>query len=143
MLNIEDSLNRLKKSKFRASFHLKKQDIDYINSKGFETIRTHCFDFISQRLAPETILNDGKQTPTHGHPVFPAQHACACCCRGCLSKWHKIKPNRKLTIEQINDIVNLLMAWILNEYNNFNANPKIQKEKTNKKSAQLNFNFID
>ena len=25
-----------------------------------------------------------------GHPVFLAQHACACCCRKCLYKWYKI-----------------------------------------------------
>ena len=90
-MNIEYILTSLKKSKFRASFHLKKVDIEYIKEKGWETIQTHCHYFISKRLAPAVINNDGKQTPTHGHPVFIAQHACACCCRGCLNKWHKIK----------------------------------------------------
>ncbi|MBO6167284.1 MAG: DUF4186 family protein, partial [Kiritimatiellae bacterium] len=55
--------------------------------KGLETIRSHCEDFIRTRLAPANPSNDGKQTPMRGHPVFKAQHACACCCRDCLAKW--------------------------------------------------------
>ena len=47
-----------------------------------------------------------------GHPVFVAQHACACCCRGCLYKWYKVKKGVPLTEEQQKKIVNLLMAWI-------------------------------
>jgi hypothetical protein len=36
-------------------------------------------DFIQTRLAPANPPNDGKQTSMRGHPVFKAQHACACC----------------------------------------------------------------
>ena len=68
---------RLGNSKFRSSFHLKKKDIDYINDKGLDTIRQHARDFIAKREAPAVIPNDGKQTPTKGHPVFIAQHATA------------------------------------------------------------------
>ena len=66
---------RLDNSKFRSSFHLKQKDIDYINQKGLDTIRQHAEDFIAKREAPAFIANDGKQTPTRGHPVFIAQHA--------------------------------------------------------------------
>lgn len=118
-MNIELALNRLKKSKFRASFHLNKADIEYIKEKGWDKIQTHCHDFIFKRLAPAEIANDGKQTPTHGHPVFKAQHACACCCRGCLSKWHKIKKGITISNNEINEIVELLMAWIHKEYENY------------------------
>ena len=58
------------------------------------------------------ILNDGKQTPTYGHPVFIAQHATATCCRGCLYKWHKIKPGIELSVEQINYVVTVIIEWI-------------------------------
>ena len=51
-----------------------------------------------------------------GHPVFIAQHDCACCCRSCLEKWHKIPKDRDLTEKEINYIVNLLMLWIKKEY---------------------------
>ena len=78
-------------------------------------IRSHAEDFIKERLAPAHPPNDGRQTPMHGHPVFVAQHACACCCRGCLEKWYHVKPNRELTALQQEKIVNFLMAWIENE----------------------------
>ena len=81
---------KLGNSKFRSSFHLKQKDIDYINEKGLDTIREHARDFIAKREAPAVIPNDGKQTPTKGHPVFIAQHATATCCRECIRKWHKM-----------------------------------------------------
>ena len=90
--------------------------ISYINEKGFRKIKEHAYDFITKRLAPKDIPNDGKQTTMKGHPVFIAQHACACCCRGCLEKWHKIPKDRDLTEKEINYIVNLLMLWIKKEY---------------------------
>ncbi len=110
-------LNKLSKSKFRASFHLRKYMIDYINEKGMDIIKVHAYDFINKRLAPSNIPNDGKQTPMKGHPVFIAQHACACCCRGCLEKWYGIPKDKELTKEQINSIVELLMKWIKKEIN--------------------------
>ncbi len=116
-MNINEALQRLKASKFRSSFHLTKSDIAYIDQKGLDTIKSHAYDFITKRLAPSVIPNDGAQTPTKGHPVFKAQHACACCCRGCLNKWYKVPKERELTPLQIDKIVNLLMAWIESEYN--------------------------
>lgn len=109
-------LNNLSKSKFRSSFHLTKYMKEYIDDKGFETIRNHAYDFINTRLKPASIPNDGKQTPMKGHPVFIAQHACACCCRGCLEKWHNIEKGRELTDNEVDYIVNLLMKWIKKEY---------------------------
>ena len=70
-------LERLDNSKFRSSFHLKQKDIDYINEKGLDTIRQHAKDFIAKREAPAYIVNDGKQTPMRGHPVFIAQQHAA------------------------------------------------------------------
>ena len=59
-------------------------------------IRSHAEDFVRTRLAPKYIPNDGKQTPMRGHPVFIAQHACACCCRGCLNKWYRVAKDKQL-----------------------------------------------
>ncbi len=73
--------NSLSKSKFRSSFYLKKKDIEYIDKVGLEKIKEHAIDFINQRLKPSIIINDGKQTPYRGHPVFIAQHATGTCCR--------------------------------------------------------------
>lgn len=110
---------RLGNSRFRSSFHLKQKDIDYINSKGMDTIREHARDFIAKREAPAVIPNDGKQTPMKGHPVFVAQHATATCCRGCICKWHKIHPGRELNEAQQEYLVDVIMTWIRNELDRY------------------------
>lgn len=116
MQTIEVALAKLNKSKFRSRFHLKQEDIDYIDKKGLEKIRSDAEDFISKRLAPAQIPNDGRQTPMKGHPIFIAQHATACCCRGCLNKWYKVPKNTELSAARQKKIVNLIMAWIEKEY---------------------------
>ena len=114
---IEKKLESLSHSKFRSSFHLRKYMIAMIDEKGFDTIEKHAFDLLRKNLAPSVIPNDGKQTPMKGHPVFLAQHACGCCCRGCLEKWHSIPKGRELTEREIMYLVALLMEWIQKEYN--------------------------
>ena len=112
MSTIEQTLERLKASNFRAKFHLSEKDKAYVKEKGMELLRSHCADIIQKRLAPAIIANDGKQTPMRGHPAFVAQHACACCCRSCLNKWYNVKIGVELSDSQQEKIVNLLMAWI-------------------------------
>ena len=87
----------LSRSRFRSRFRLGLKDRQYICDRGWETMRRHAAELVAERLAPAFIPNDGKQTPMRGHPVFIAQHATACCCRGCLEKWHKIPSGRALT----------------------------------------------
>ena len=89
-----------------------RRDKEYIAEKGLATIRKHAEDFVAKRLAPAVIPNDGKQTPMRGHPVFIAQHATGCCCRGCFFKWHHIPAGRQLTGEEQQYAVAVLMAWI-------------------------------
>lgn len=111
----EQRLAALSRSNFRSRFHLGLRDRQYICDKGWDVMRRHAADFVSQRLAPAFIPNDGKQTPMRGHPVFIAQHATACCCRGCLAKWHGIPAGRALTDEEQNYIVGLLLFWMQRE----------------------------
>lgn len=110
--DLTDLFARLAKSDFRSRFHLTKKDKEYIAEKGLPTIRRHAEDFIAKRLAPAVIPNDGKQTPMRGHPVFLAQHATGCCCRGCFYKWHHIPAGRELPKEEQQYAVAVLMAWI-------------------------------
>ena len=93
--DLTNRIERLSKSDFRSRCHLSKQDREYVMEKGLPTIRKHAEDFVAKRLAPAVIPNDGKQTPMHGHPVFLAQHATGCCCRGCF-----------FTTDQIADAIN-------------------------------------
>lgn len=111
----QEALERLARSDFRAGFHLSPQEKAYAHSKGVDVIRSHAVDFVAARLAPAHIPNDGRQTPMRGHPVFVAQHACACCCRGCLQKWYHVRPGVELTPAQQQKIVDLLMFWIEQE----------------------------
>ena len=116
---INNLLYKLSKSKFRSSFHLRKYMIEYIDEKGKEKIKEHTISFITEKLADSNPKNDGKQTPTKNHPTFIAMHACACCCRGCLEKWHNIPKGKELSREEKNYIYILLMTWIKREYENY------------------------
>ena len=111
----ETAFARLAKSKFRSRFHLSAADLRHIAGKGMATIRSHCEDFIRTRLAPANPPNDGRQTPMRGHPVFKAQHACACCCRDYLAKWWKVPRGVPIPAERQRGIVDFLMAWIARE----------------------------
>ena len=112
MPTIDQTLERLSRSKFRSSFHLTKKDRAYLEEKGLDVIRSHAADFVRMKIADAEPANDGKQTPMSGHPVFKAMHACACCCRGCLEKWYHVPQHRPLTEREQEAIVNLLMAWV-------------------------------
>ena len=111
-MTIEECFEKLAKSPFRSRFHLTEQDRAYVRKIGADALRRHAEDFVASRLAPAVIPNDGKQTPMRGHPVFVAQHACACCCRGCLSKWYHVPKGVPLAPAQQEKIVNLLLEWI-------------------------------
>ena len=86
--------------------------MDYFHNKGLATVLSHAEDFIEKRLAPAFPAKDGKQTPFRGHPVFVAQHATACCCRGCLTKWHQIHQGRPLNAEERVYIIKVLERWL-------------------------------
>ncbi len=115
MQTVEQALAKLAKNHFRAKFHLTAADRLYIQEKGWNVVEKHAREMISRRLAPAHPAKDGRQTPWRGHPVFIAQHACACCCRRCLYKWYKVPLNQPLTQAQQEKIFTLLMAWLHRE----------------------------
>lgn len=118
MTTKEEAYARLQRSKFRSSFHLREKDKQYVREKGMNVIEKHARDFVRERLAPPDPVNDGKQTPLKGHPVFIAQHACAFCCRGCMHKWYHVQEHVPLTQVQQHKIVGMLMYWIEREMDN-------------------------
>ena len=105
-------------------------------NKGHDAINPHYFinfvDFnvifllismmiivaIASRSGIFTWVANALLKKTKGHPVFIAQHATACCCRGCLFKWHKIPKERELTSKEKEFIKALIMSWIEREYKN-------------------------
>ena len=114
-----DILDNLAKSKFRSKFKLRAKELEYIKEKGMDKIYSHACDFIRDRVAPKDPVNDGKQTPMRGHPVFIAQHATATCCRNCIEKWHKIPKGRELTQQEQEYLVSVIMEWIKRQMNSY------------------------
>jgi len=112
MRDLDELFAALSKSTFRAGFKLNSKDMAYLQQKGLSTVLDHAEDFIQSRLSAAIIKNDGKQTPMRGHPIFVAQHATACCCRGCLQKWHQIPQGRELTMAEQAYIVVILEKWL-------------------------------
>ena len=112
MRELDEIFAALSKSAFRSKFHLQGKDTTYLHTKGLPTVIDHAKDFVAKRLTPAIPANDGKQTPFRGHPVFIAQHATACCCRGCLEKWHRIPKGHLLTSDEEAYIVNVLEKWL-------------------------------
>lgn len=112
MRDLDELFAALTRSTFRAGFKLNSKDMAYLQQKGLSIVLDHAEDFVQSRLAPAVIENDGKQTPMRGHPAFVAQHATACCCRGCLQKWHQIPQGRALTLAEQAYIVVVLEKWL-------------------------------
>ena len=112
MTELGELFARLATSRFRSSQKLSPKDAQYLRDKGLDAVMDHARGFIAQRLAPAHPANDGKQTPWKGHPVFVAQHATACCCRGCLAQWHGIANGHALTEEEQRHVLAALARWL-------------------------------
>lgn len=72
-------------------------------------------EIVVKRLAAAQPMNDGRQTPYRGHPVFVAQHATGTCCRSCLRKNHDIEKDAALADAQIEYVVEVICRWIARE----------------------------
>ena len=93
-------------------FVLAEPEQEYVTSRGMEILRLHAADFVKKRLAPANPKNDGRQTPTKGHPVFIAQHACGCNDRSSLEEFHGIEKGRALTADEVDLVVDVILRWI-------------------------------
>ncbi len=107
--------NKLAGSAFRRRFHLTAGERRYIARRGWPCIAEQAAGIVRTRLAPAAPFHDGRQTPWRGHVVFVAQHATACCCRGCLAKYHAIAPGFALSESEIEYVVEVLLAWLRRE----------------------------
>ena len=99
-------------SAFRSGIHLTEPERADLRSLGLEAVAERSRPLIAARLGPAQPANDGRQTPWHGFPAFPAQHATATCCRGCLEKWHGIERGRALTAAEVAHAVSAIGRWL-------------------------------
>jgi hypothetical protein len=93
-------------------FELGEPEQEYVTSRGMDILRLHATDFVNKRLAPKNPKNDGRQTPTKGHPVFIAQHACGCNDRDALEEFFGYEKGRELTEDEVSTIVDAILSWI-------------------------------
>jgi hypothetical protein len=93
-------------------FVLGEAEQEYVTSRGMDILRLHAVDFVKKRLAPANPKNDGRQTPTKGHPVFIAQHACGCNDRAALEEFFGYEIGRELTDDEVDIIVDVILRWI-------------------------------
>lgn len=82
---IDDTLNRLSRSSFRAKFELSAKDRAYARAKGKAMIDRHARELLRARIGAANPRNDGRQTPWRGHPVFTR----AACHRHVLPRVHR------------------------------------------------------
>jgi hypothetical protein len=112
MHSVDAALQSLQRSHFRRRFALGAKEQAILRQRGPATVRDHARKLVTERLASAAPANDGRQTPMRGHPVFIAQHATATCCRGCLSKWHRIPKGRPLTEGELDYVLAVIDRWL-------------------------------
>ena len=115
--DLDARLDRIGAQRFRAKFHLApgSRDRSIAMVRGPNAMRAHAHEIIARRLAAAEPINDGRQTPYRGHPVFVAQHATGTCCRGCLAKNHGIAKGAELSHEEREYVVDVICRWIARE----------------------------
>ncbi len=128
--DLNQLFEKLGKSKFRSRFRLKGNDRLYAECRTEEFLGQQAMDIIRKRLSAENPINDGKQTPMKGHPVFVAQHATGCCCRSCLNKWHGNPQKKKLSEVEEKYIVSVILAWIQRDLKKSAPVVKLKKGQT-------------
>jgi hypothetical protein len=109
---LDEVFERLAGSPFRRRFRLGPKERDYLAARGTETVLAHAREFVERRIAPAEPVNDGRQTPMRGHPVFIAQHATATCCRSCLARWHGIATGQALGARERDHVVSAIARWL-------------------------------
>lgn len=106
---------------------LDEHDVKLIQEEGINGIKEQARRIVEKKLRRQPD-NDGKQTPARGNPVYKAMHACNVESRKKLSRAHRIPAGKELNDDQVEAVVDLLMRWIIREYNFF-MEEKQQRQK--------------
>ena len=106
---------------------LNEEDIKLFRELGIQKLKEQAKQIVESKLK-EQPENDGFQTPSAGNPIYTAMHACNVASRKELSRAHRVPAGRELNEKQIDAVVNLLIRWIVREYN-FYQEERINKQK--------------
>lgn len=92
---------------------LDSNDIQIIREKGITEIRDQARMMVRRRL------DNHREAPPKGSPIYKAMHACNCYNREILERSHRIRAEGKLSDSNAEAVANLLTRWIAREYNFF------------------------
>ncbi|KMY85886.1 hypothetical protein BUMB_01549c [Candidatus Paraburkholderia calva] len=112
MRDLDAVFEALAGSAFRRHFAPGVREGRYLRERGMRTVLAQAHELIARRLAPQAPLNDGKQTPWRGHPVFIAQHTTATYCHSCLAQWHGIASGKVLDDEERRHVIAAIERWL-------------------------------
>ncbi|MFB6292430.1 MAG: DUF4186 family protein [Candidatus Nanohaloarchaea archaeon] len=107
---------------------LAEQDVELIQEVGISGIKEQARDIVEEKLRQKPE-KDGRKVPAAGNPVYKAMHACNAASRESLSMSHRIPEDKILNENDIDAVVNLLVRWIVREYN-FYVQEENQKQKS-------------
>ncbi|MFB6114835.1 MAG: DUF4186 family protein [Candidatus Nanohalobium sp.] len=107
---------------------LNENDIDLVQDIGVEGIKEQARQIVEAKLR-EQPENDGQQTPYAGNPVYKAMHACGAASRRDLARKHRIPAGKDLSDKQVNSVVNLIVRWIVREYNFYRQESQAEQSK--------------
>ena len=129
--SMDELFEALSHSAFRSKFRLSYADRTYAETRNDELLKKHAKRNSSrQNRKRESEKTTAKQTPYKGHPIFTAQHATGCCCRGCLYKWHGIDKGRELTEEELNTLSDVILEWIHRDLQKPTPKKRVRKGET-------------
>ena len=106
---------------------LSEEDVQLIREAGVQKVKDQALQIVEDKLRAQPE-NDGMQTPRAGNPVYKAMHACGASSRKELSRNHRIPAGGEMTENQVKAVVNLLVRWIVREYNFYLEEKRAQQK---------------
>jgi hypothetical protein len=106
--------------------HLDQNDMELIRKVGIDEIRDQVRTVVEDKLKEPDA---DPKIPAAGSPVYKAMHACKASSRDKLFMSHRIHPDHELTEAQMESVADMLVRWIVREYNFFQEEEEKMKER--------------
>lgn len=103
---------------------LDQQDIKLIQEQGIDQVKENARRIVGEKLKESEA---DPKIPTAGNPIYKAMHACNCASRDQIFMSHRVRPEKELTEAQIESLTDLLIRWIVREYNFYQEEKRKQQ----------------
>lgn len=105
--------------------HLDQNDMALIRKVGIDEIRDQVEQVVKEKLKEP---NADPSIPKAGNPVYKSMYACRADSRDRLFMSHRIRPDHELTKSQMGSVSDMLIRWIVREYNFYQEEEQKMKE---------------